>query len=522
MDVPNSKWLLRLIAAAGIVTLSLSTASARILFQNDNEFQMEADNLVIDSDANGGNGSVYVKFNNSGTAADNGLITWDITNKKFVINQQVDISGDLNASGTASFSGAVNASASTAFRIRESATVTAATNCTNVNEIILNTTNQSIYMCTAAAPTNTWVRVSAAATVTTGAADPTCNAGATGNLFYNTTAPAQLKYCDGSAWQVIGPQDFEQVFATDADKTLTTGNQTFTVDTGTQDFDVTNTGQINFNSDAIGVTATTSMNLSAPTMTLSGTNIGITSGSWNITTGGVATFTTTNTTNLTATGGAVNFSGATSVRTREVANIATAACTVAGELVLDTTTNKLYSCTAIGAPGTFKLQGGGGKVEQLVFDPEYADGIVDEATGTGNNKGTLTTVASGNRQYYNWVSTKAAAQDINLRFKFVLPEDFRSFGTFLLDYQTNSATAANNNVDITVRDVTNPASPVTCGTVTGLANATWTTNTIAANTLTTGCASSVAGNTIEVSLNLATINGSNFARVGQAKLNYNN
>ena len=514
MDLARYSWVTKALALVCTLSLTLSTASARIVFQNDNEFQMESDNLVIDSDANGGNGSVYVKFNNSGTAADNGFITWDITNRKFSV-------GNIDLTGTVTATGQVNASGAAGFRMRESATVTSATNCTTANELILNTTNQSIYMCTVPTPTNTWVKVSAAATVSSAASDPTCNAGATGNLFYNTTA-ARLKYCDGSTWQLIGPQDFEQVFAADADKTLTTGNQNFTVNTGTANFNATNTGQINFNTGALGLTATTSMNITAPTLGISGTNVSVTSGNWNITTGGVATFVTANTTNLTNSGGAVNFSGATSVRTRQVSAIASAACTVVGDIVLDTTTNKLYSCTATGTPGTFKLQGGGGKVDQLVFDPEYPGGIVDEATGTSANKGTLTTVASAGRQFYKWITTKAAIQDVNLRVKFVLPEDFRTFGTFLLDYQTNSATAANNNVDITIRDVTVPASPVTCATVTNLASATWTTNTIAASTLTTGCPAAVAGNTLEAIINLASINASNFAQVGQAKLNYNN
>lgn len=508
MEKPSARLLLRLVAAVAILLMPLSNASARVLFQNDVEFNMDADNLVINADNDVNTGQLYVKFNNSATASQNGFIRWDIDNKKFVINQDIDLSGK------------VNASASTAFRMRESATVVnGTTTCSNANEIILNTTEGAIYMCTAAAPTNTWVKLSATATVNTGASDPTCNAGATGNTFYNTTA-GRMKVCDGTSWVVVGPQDFEQVFAADADKTLTTGNQNFTVNSGTGNFNVSNTGQINFNTGTMGITATTAMNINAPTVGVTGTNVSVTSGNWNITTGGAATFTSTNTGAITATG-AANFSGATSVRTREVASIATAACTAVGDIVLDTTTKRLYTCTATGTPGTFKSLGGS-KSSQLAFDPEYPGGIVDEATGTSANKGTLTTVNTAGRQFYKWITTKTALQDINLRFKFVLPDDFKSFGTLLLDYQTGTATAANNNVDITIRDVTTPASPVTCATVTNLANVAWTTNTIAAATLTAGCPAAVAGNTLEVTVNLATINAANFAQAAQVKLNYNN
>lgn len=511
-------WKRKLFASLGIVALAFSMAqpaSARLIFQNDTEFEMEADNLVIDSDANTDATEIYVKFGNSGTASENGLITWDIANEKFVIDN------DLDLNGTTTITGELDASGATSVRLREVADVQdGVTNCTYANEVAVDTGEGALYICTAAAPTNTWTKASADPVVNSGAVDPTCDAAATGDLFYNTT-DAELKYCDGSAWQTVGPQDFEQVFAADADKTLTTGDQTFTIDSGTGNFDVTNSGEINFTTGVFDVDATT-LTVDAATQTFTGTNISFDSGNWDITTGGVATFTTTNTGDLTATGD-VDFSTATSVRTREVADIDTAACTVVGDIVLDTSTNKLYTCTAVGTPGTFKSLGGS-QVEQLEFNPEYPDSVIDAATGTGANKGTLQALFDNvtNRQYYSWTSTKAPLQDLNIKFKFTLPDDFQSFGDLTVDYQTNTGTNTDNNVDVTIRDITTLGSPVTCSTTSGLASATWATSTTAGATLTTGCATATAGSVIEVTLNLAATNGGDFARVGQVKLNYTN
>ncbi|PIV90262.1 hypothetical protein COW46_05285 [Candidatus Gracilibacteria bacterium CG17_big_fil_post_rev_8_21_14_2_50_48_13] len=506
MDNKHTKsWAFRLLATAALVSLTLSTASARVLFQNDTEFQMDADNLVINNDNDVTTGQLYIKFNNSGTSSENGFINWDIDNSKFIINDAIDFTG------TATLIGEFNATGSASFRMRQTSDVVdGSTLCTYVDELALDTTEDVIYVCTDET-TDTWTKLSAAATVNSGAADPTCNAGAAGDLFYNTTSQ-RLKYCDGTTWQTVGPQDFEEVFATDADGTLTTGNANFTIDTGT--------ANSIFNSATFDVNATT-IDLTGTTVNVTG-NIDLNSTNWDITSAGAATFVSTTTGDLTATGD-VNLSGASSVRTRETADITTTACTAVGDLVLDTTSNKLYVCTVVGTPGTYKALGGS-RVSELTYNPEFPNNIIDQNTGTTTNKGTLSTVfeAASNRQHYHWITNQAALQDINLKFKFEVPQDFASFGTLLLDYRTSSATAADNNVDITVRDITVLGTPVTCATVTGLANASWTTNTIAAATLAAGCTGTAAGSILEVTINLASKNGSNFADVGQVKMNYNN
>lgn len=487
---------------------------------------MDADNLVINADNDVTTGQLYLKFNNSGTASENGLINWDIDNEKFIIDDDIDLNG------TTTVTGQFNASTAAGFRMRQTSDVIDGTTvCNNLDELILDTSEDAIYVCTGVTPTNTWGKLTSTASVDSGAVDPTCDAGANGDLFYNT-ADEELKYCDGTDWQTVGPQDFEQVFATDADKTLTTNNQTFTIDSGTQNFDVTNTGQINFDTGAFDIDATT-FDVTATTLNLTGTNVAIDSGNWDITSGGIATFVsvtaddiTGNDSISTGTGAVVNFSNAASVRTREVADIATAACTAVGDIVLDTSTSRLYTCTVVGTPGTFKSLGGN-KSDVLTFNPEFPNNVVDAATGTSANKGTLSTVFEDatNRQHYRWATNQPTLQDINLKFKIETPTDFSTFGNLLMDYRTFTSVAADANVDIIVRDITNLASPVTCATVTGLANSAWTTNTITAATLNGGsCGSGVttAGDIIEISINLAATNGADFAHVGQVKFGYNN
>lgn len=498
-------WALRLCAGVAILSLTLSTASARVLFQNDTEFQMDADNLVINNDNDVTTGQLYIKFNNSGTASENGFINWDIDNEKFIINDDIDLNG------TTTVTGEFNATNSSSFRMRQTADVVdGVTLCSYVDELALDTAEDVIYVCTNAG-TDTWTKLSAAATVNSGAADPTCDAGAAGDLFYNTTDD-RLKYCDGTTWQTVGPQDFEEVYATDADGTLTTGNSAFTINTGT--------AAMNFDASTFDIDATT-IDFTATNMNVVA-NIDLNSTNWDITSAGAASFVSTTTGNLTATGD-VNLSGADSVRTRETADITTTECTVVGDIVLDTTSDKLYVCTVVGNPGTYKALGGS-KVSELTFNPEFPNNVIDQLTGTGANKGTLSTVFEDatNRQHYRWVTNKTPLQDINLKFKFEVPDDFASFGNLTMDYRTNTGTAGDNNVDIIVRDITTLGSPVTCATVTGLANAAWTTNTIAAATLTGGCAGTGPGDILEVTINMASTSGTDFADVGQVKLNYNN
>src|SRR5690606_110424 len=78
-----------------------------------------------------------------------------------------------------------------------------------------------------------------------------------------------------------------------------------------------------------------------------GDAITVNSSSWDVSSAGVAS----GFTGFTSTG-AVNLSGTSSLRIREGADEATAACTTVKEIFLDTTENRAYVCPVIGSAGT--------------------------------------------------------------------------------------------------------------------------------------------------------------------------
>ncbi|MFN7160980.1 MAG: hypothetical protein ACK4NC_05255 [Candidatus Gracilibacteria bacterium] len=569
------------VLAVMAVTLAspLDSASAAIIFQNDTFFIMESPNLQLDALGTGAQ-NTSIKFGNDSTASENGNITWDITNDKFLIDHTVDITGGLSATGSVNFSGASQT------RIRESANPTTSAACTTLNELIVNTTSNRIEICTATgiAGAATWGTLPAgdastlggltasqflrsdtstsytSGTLTTdagttldvngvadlsgatrlalpsGAANPgTC---IVGDAFYNTTSNT-LQLCTATnTFSTAGPQDFESVFAKDADKTLTTGNQAFSIAAGT--------GNLTFNSGAFSSTSSDNSNLTLTgnsasnlAMSIAATNAGagqgnvaitaedqvsISSSTWNITGAGVAS----GLTGITSTG-TVNFSGTSSQRMREVASITAAACTTVNEIALDTTTKAIYICTATGTPGTWKRSSGA--ASNLRKDPEYPDQIIFK-DGTNNN-GTLSadydSASNVNEHYYDWSSTKGVLQDIEVRFRMTLPADYKTTGAFTFRYKTGLNAATNNAVDFSILNATDltTGAPTSCGTSTGnFSNNAWATGTIAAATITTGCTGSTAldaGDVVEIRAKLFdNSTASSLAQVGYVNLAYTN
>lgn len=582
---------------------TLTPASAAIIFQNDTFFIMESPNLQLDA-LGSGTQNTSVKFGNDAVSSENGNITWDITNNKFLVDHTVDITGGLSATGDVNFSGA------TQTRLRESANPTTSAACTVINELIVNTTLNRVEICTVTgiAGAATWIAMPAGNASTLGgltasqflrsdasssltAGTLTTNAGTTldvngaadfsgatrlalpsgatnpatcavGDTYFNTTT-STLQVCTATdTWNTAGPQDFESVYSQDADKTLTTTNQNFTVAAGT--------GNIAFNSAAFSANATTTSNLTMTgnsasnlTMTLAATNSGagqgnvvvsgqnnatvtatgttgtvsisapgasgtvaINSSTWNISSAGVAS----GLTGLTSTG-VVNTSGASSQRIREVASIVAATCTTVNEIALDTTTKAIYICTAVGAPGTWKKDSGA--ASNLRKDPEFPDAVLFR-DGTNNN-GTLSADSDNatgiNEQYYDWSSTRATLQDLEVRTRFALPADYKTTGNFTFRYLTGLAAATNNAIDVTVLNATNltTGAPTVCGASTGNFSATantWATGTITSGTLTTGCTGATqldAGDMVEVRIKFFDNSvASSSARLGNINLAYTN
>lgn len=311
----RSTWIRRVsqLMAMLMITVSFAgQASALILFQDDDFHDIESEGLIINAD-DGGVEDVTLQFGNDGTDAS--IIFNDTTGDLSINTPGGDVSfgsnnitttGDISAtnitgSGVADFSG------STEFHIREVAgnpnTVAA---CTTLDELVLDTTGNQIYVCTATgiAGVATWV---------------------------NTTPTSQ---------------DFESVYATDGDNTLTTSNGAFTINTGTAAFSVTGTTNLNV-SNNVATNINTGTSTGSVSIGGGSGTVAINSSSWDISTAGVAS----GFTGLTSTG-TINFSGASAFRIRENTDPATnSACAAIGELILDTTDNEIQICTATGIAG---------------------------------------------------------------------------------------------------------------------------------------------------------------------------
>lgn len=160
--------------------------------------------------------------------------------------------------------------------------------------------------------------------------------------------------------------------------------------------------------------------------------------------------------------------------------------------------------------------------EDLRFFPEFEDATV--FPDGSDNKGTLEALYDSTEEtgYYNWTTTRAIAQDIDIRMHFVLPSDFASLETgddFTYRYRTGTTTEADNDVEITFYNVTDAA---TCGsdTTNGSADV-WSTGTITAATLNAGCAGISAGDIIEIQIKLIdTVGAGDYADIGWINLEY--
>jgi hypothetical protein len=256
---------------------------------------------------------------------------------------------------TLAVNGAFNASASTALRLRESANPTTSAACGTLNELIVNTTANRIEICTATgiAGSATWTVI------------PAGNA-----LTLNSLTSGQF-------------------VRTDASSTITTG--TLTLDPGTT---LTNNGTTNLN-------GTTNIN-GAAVIGDGGDTIAIDSGTWDISGPGVIS----GLTGMSSTGVA-NFSASSSYRIREVADEATASCTTVKELLIDTTENRLYVCTVVGAPGTWV---GAGSGDAQTLDTLDSASFLRSDSSDNFTSGTLTTDSGTTLTVNGIINTSAATQ----------------------------------------------------------------------------------------------------------------
>lgn len=176
---------------------------------------------------------------------------------------------------------------------------------------------------------------------------------------------------------------------------------------------------------------------------------------------------------LTVTGNA-NFAGSSEFHMREVADEAAADCTTVNELVLDTTENRIYVCTATGSPGTWAATGGAGGTysQSIILEPEYEDGVI-VADGS-DNKGKIESFyadtdgdpGNDNFNYYRWTTRQTAMQDIDLTLRVDLPDGFTGFQAtpVELTYRTSDGVVATNHIDVEIEDTDGAAVTLAGGT----------------------------------------------------------
>jgi hypothetical protein len=166
----------------------------------------------------------------------------------------------------------------------------------------------------------------------------------------------------------------------------------------------------------------------------------------------------------------------------------------------------------------------------LKFYPEYPDATIyaDGAT----NKGTLESLydAAQDTNYYNWTTTEAALQDINIQFMFILPPDYDAIGTngLQFEYRTGTNTDTDNKVDVIMYERTGAGATTSCGSDltnvngTGAAGA-FATGQITKATIDGGACTLTAGDIILIEVILYDNTGAaDFADVGYITLDYDN
>jgi len=120
-----------------------------------------ADTLIIDNDNSvGAPGSIILQFG----AALAKILEYDLAATYFNFNDDVNITGDLTVTGDTSITGDLdvtgnaNFSGASEFHMREVADETTAT-CTTIDELVLDTAENTIYVCTATGSPGTWAAI---------------------------------------------------------------------------------------------------------------------------------------------------------------------------------------------------------------------------------------------------------------------------------------------------------------------------------------------------------------------------
>ncbi|MBD3327852.1 hypothetical protein GF340_00950 [Candidatus Peregrinibacteria bacterium] len=223
---------------------------------------------------------------------------------------------------------------------------------------------------------------------------------------------------------------------------------------------------------------------------------------------------------FTTTGG-LDFSSATTFSIRETADVLTADCARVNEIILDTTANVIYKCTAIGTPGTWVPTGSNtSQAKSIYLQPEYPNATV--FADLTDNKGKLessfvdTDGQPGNENinFYQWTTRQSSMQDIDMIIRVDLPQGFQSFDTnpIEIDYKTFDTNTSNNKVDVFLEDTTGTS--VSLNNSADLVSSTWNSSVITFN----GVPTFTAGEAITLKIKLSA-NNAGTAQIGRIRLN---
>ena len=172
--------------------------------------------------------------------------------------------------------------------------------------------------------------------------------------------------------------------------------------------------------------------------------------------------------------------------------------------------------------GSFTYATGNRQDRKMILSAEYPGASLfgDGSSNTGNMTSDYTNSTTGDRHtYYEWDSGEAGLQDYTIVVRFTLPDNFGVWdatSAIVFDFVTETTTAGNNQIDISVFLETGAAADATdLDNVSGVA-ATWTDTTIDDGLL-GEC--DAAGETCVIEIVMQSLSN-NYVRIGDITLNY--
>ena len=491
-----------------LLILMSGTVSARILFQDDAFSDDPSEGLRLNFD-DAGDEDVTLQFGNDGT---DGTIVWDDGNSTLNIGDgvhSISINGDVWDVSSAGVGSGFTGFTSTGIVDFSGASRLA---------------------------------------IPSGASNPaTCTVG---DIFFNTV-DGELKACTATdTWTTVGPQDFEDVYAYDADKTLTT--TVFNLDaSGAVVLDSDST--MNIGGSTVGVTAdggaltlsgSTGVNVIGNTSEIDLTTTGamdLNSGAFTLDASSVAITSTVGNVTLNSASDII-FDDAQLTGVIQLSEVATDwAAVLPSDGIIDNinafTSNangegaSLIGIEDVGGDFTsttvegalIELSNSVGSATEndvLRYYPEYPDTGYDPGVFKGKLE-SLVDALEGN--FYLWTTQKNTLQKMILKSRFKLPTDFADGKNMTLRYKTTTALVADNSVALELYNVTDA---ISCGTVAATASTSWATMTLAEATIETGCTLGTkldAGDIVEFRISLNANNSSSgSAGVGYVDYDYVN